>query len=151
MAFKVDRQRIKIAWDTTRPQHQCFTQICNVAPLDQRCLSNEIIFKRKAGMACHERESKGEGSMCSQLQPFSWLELTELISKCMYFLCSFDLDIRKGTNDLRWCQGEVLEIIGGAQDTTVKVKWDTQLDVHIYEEATLSNQRLLPCRWRKAR
>jgi hypothetical protein len=54
------------------------TQTCDVAALDHRYLSDEIRFKQKAEKACHERESKGYGSMYSQLQPFSRPEQTEL-------------------------------------------------------------------------
>ncbi len=120
------------------------TQTCDVAALDHRYLSNENEFKRKAEKACREQESKGEGSMYSQLQPFSRLELAELIGKRIDVLCSFDIDIKKGTTELRWCQGKVLEIVESARDPTVKVKWDAQLDAHGYEEETITNQRLLP-------
>jgi hypothetical protein len=34
---------------------------------------------------------------------------------------------------------------------TVKVKWDAQLDAYGYEELTITNQSLLPTRWRKDR
>ena len=37
------------------------------------------------------------------------------------------------------------------QGFDVKVKWDAQLDAHGYEEETITNQRLLPSRWRKDR
>ena len=37
------------------------------------------------------------------------------------------------------------------QGFDVKVKWDAQLDEHGYEEETITNQRLLPSRWRKDR
>ena len=37
-----------------------------------------------------------------------------------------------------------MEIVEGARDPTVKVKWDAQADAHGY-------QRLLPSRWRKDR
>ena len=127
------------------------TQTCDVAALDRRFLSDENKFKEIAEKARRERESKGEGSMYSQLQPFSRPELTELIGKRIDVLCSFDIDIRKGTKELRWCQGEVLEIVEGARDPTVKVKWDSQLDAHGYEEETITNQKLLPSRWRKDR
>jgi hypothetical protein len=49
--------------------------------LDRRYLSDENEFKQKAEKAHREQESKGEGSMYSQLQPFSRPELTELIGK----------------------------------------------------------------------
>ena len=127
------------------------TQTCDVAALDHRYLSNENKFKQRAKKACRERETRGEGSMYSQLQPFSRPELTELIGKRIDVLCSFDIDIRKGTKELRWCQGEVMEIVEGARDPTVKVKWDAQADAHGYEEETITNQRLLPSRWRKDR
>jgi hypothetical protein len=119
--------------------------------LDRKHLSDENKFEQTAEKACRERESKGEGSMYSQLQPFSRPELTELIGKRIDVLCSFDIDIRKGMKGLRWCQGEVLEIVEGARDPTVKVKWDAQSDAHGYEEETITNQRLLPSRWRKDR
>ena len=127
------------------------TQTCDVGALDRRYLSDENEFKRKAEKTRRERESKGEGSMYSQLQPFSRPELTELIGKQIDVLCSFDIDIRKGMKELRWRQGEVLEIVESARDPTVKVKWDAQLDAHGYEEETITNQRLLPSRWRKDR
>ncbi len=44
-----------------------------------------------------------------------------------------------------------MEIVEGAWDLTVKVKWDAQLDAHGYEEAMITNQRLLPTRGRKDR
>ena len=122
------------------------TQTCDVGFLDRRYLSDENKFKRKAEKARRERESKGEGSMYSQLQPFSRPELTELIGKQIDVLCSFDIDIRKGMKELRWRQGEVLEIVESARDPTIKVKWDAQLDAHGYEEETITNQRLLPSR-----
>ncbi len=89
--------------------------------------------------------------MYSQLQPFSRPELAELIDKRIDVLCSFDIDIKKGTMELRWFQGKVLEIVESARDPTVKVKWDAQLDAHGYEEETITKQRLLPSRWRKDR
>ena len=122
------------------------TQACDVGALDRRYLSDENEFKQKAEKAHRERESKGEGSMYSQLQPFIRPELTKLINKRIDFLCSFDIDIRKGTKGLRWCQGNVLEIVESARDPTVKVKWDAQLDAHGYEEEAITNQRLLPSR-----
>jgi hypothetical protein len=125
------------------------TQTCDVAALDRRYLSDENKFKRKADKARRERESKGKDSMFLQLQPFSRPELTELIGKRIDVLCSFDIDIKNGTTELRWCQCEVLEIVESARDPTVKVKWDAQSDAHGYKEETITNQRLLPSRWRK--
>jgi hypothetical protein len=84
--------------------------------------------------------------MYSQLQPFSRPELSELIGTQINVLCLFDIDVKKGTNELRWCQGEVIEVVEGARDLTVKVKWDAQSDAHGYEESTITNQRLLPTR-----
>jgi hypothetical protein len=126
-------------------------QTCDVTALDCRYIASENRFKQKAKKMRRECESNGEGSMYSQLQPFSWPELSELIGKGIDVLCSFDIDVKKGTNELRWCQGEVIEVVEGARDPTVKVKWDAQLDAHGYEELTITNQRLLPTRWRKDR
>jgi hypothetical protein len=79
-AFKADNQRRKkyeiplgpsINVPTRTQLPILGTQTCDVAALDQRYLSDEIRFKQKAEKAQQERESKGEGSMYSQLQPFS--------------------------------------------------------------------------------
>ena len=64
------------------------TQMCDEAALDCRYLSDENKFKQRAEKACRERESKGECSMYSQLQPFSRPELTELIGKRHLILTS---------------------------------------------------------------
>jgi hypothetical protein len=105
-------------------------QTCDVTALDCRYIADEIRFKQKAKKMRHECESKGEGSMYSQLQPFSRPELSESIGMQIDVLCLFDINIKKGTNELRWCQGGVIEVVEGAQDPTVKVKWDTHLDAH---------------------
>jgi len=57
------------------------TQTCDIAALDRRYLSDENKFKQRAEKVRHERESKGDDSMYSQLQPFSRPELPELIGK----------------------------------------------------------------------
>jgi hypothetical protein len=126
-------------------------QTCDVTALDCRYIANENRFKQKAEKMRRECESKGKGSMYSQLQPFSRPDLSELIGKRIDVLCLFDIDIKKGTKELRWYQGEIIEVVEGARDPTVKVKWDAQLDAHGYEKSTITNQRLLPTRWRKDR
>ena len=100
-------------------------------------------------MTRRECEAKGENSMYSQLQPFSRPELTEMMGKRIDALCSFNIDVKKGTAELRWCQGKVLKVVEGAWDPTVRVKWDAQLDARGYKVSTITNQRLLPSRWRK--
>ncbi len=79
-------------------------QMCDVTALDRRYIANEIRFKQKAEKTRCEHESKGEGSMYSQLQPFSWPELSKLIGKWIDVLCLFDINIKKGTKELRWCK-----------------------------------------------
>ena len=56
-------------------------QMCDVTALDRRYIANEIRFKQKAEKTRCEHESKGEGSIYSQLQPFCWPELSKLIGK----------------------------------------------------------------------
>jgi hypothetical protein len=87
--------------------------------------------------------------MYSQLQPFSRPELSDLKGKRIDVLTSFDIDIKKGIKELRWCQGEVLEVVQGVRDPTVRVKWDAQEDADGYEESTIIDQKLLPSKWRK--
>ncbi len=72
-------------------------QICDVAALDDKYIADEMKFKRKAEKTCREHEAKEEGSMYSQLLPFSQPELSELIGKRIDVLCSFDINVKKGT------------------------------------------------------
>jgi hypothetical protein len=101
-------------------------------------------MKAKARKMRLERESKGEGSMHSQLQPFSRPDLEDLIGKRIDVLCSVEMN--DSTKALKWCQGEVLSIVN---ENTVEVKWDPAPDIEGYEESTVEQQVLQPGKWNK--
>ena len=101
-------------------------------------------MKAKAIKMRLERESKGEGSMHSQLQPFSRPDLEELIGKRIDVLCSVEMDDK--TNSLKWCQGKVLNVIA---ENKVEVEWDPAPDIEGFEESTISEQVLQPSKWNK--
>ena len=120
------------------------TQTSIVASLDEKYNANESEMKAKARKMRLERESKGEGSMHSQLQPFSRPDLEDLIGKRIDVLCSVEMN--DSTKALKWCQGEVLSIVN---ENTVEVKWDPAPDIEGYEESTVEQQVLQPGKWNK--
>ena len=91
---------------------------------------------------------KGQGSMYSQLQPFSRPDIKDLVGNRIGVLCSVDIDVA-GNIDLRWCQGQVIEVIENACHLTVNVKWDPTPDILGYEEGGITEQVLLPSKWNK--
>jgi hypothetical protein len=105
------------------PQRMSFpalgTLTSQVASLDEKYKANESELKAKAIKMGLERESKGEGSMHSQLQPFSRPDIEDLIGKRIDVLCSVELD--DNAQALKcWCQGKVLSVIA---DNKVEVEW----------------------------
>ena len=123
------------------------TQTSNVAMLDAKFLANENEYKAKAEKVRRTCESRGQGDMYSQLQPFSRPDLDELVRKRIDVLSPFKMD--DGRVELRWHQGEVLSVVEGAKDPTVEVEWDPMEDVSGYEEPQVIDQRLLPSLWNK--
>ncbi len=85
------------------------TLTSNVASLDEKYNANESGVKAKVIKMHTECKLKGEGSMHSHLQPFSWLDVEDLIGKCIDVLCSVEMD--DNTKALKWCQGKVLNVI----------------------------------------
>jgi hypothetical protein len=120
------------------------TQTKSVERLDEKYNSNESEVKAKAIKMRLERESKGEGSMHSQLQPFSRPDVEDLIGKRIDVLCSVEMDDK--TNALKWCQGKVLSVIA---ENKVEVEWDPAPDIEGFEESTISEQVLQPSKWNK--
>ena len=95
------------------------TLTSDVSSLDQKYASDVLELKQSADKTRHERESRGQGSMYSQLQPFSRPDVSELVGKRIDVLVSVDIDPL--TKSLRWCQGEVIGVIEGASKPTVTV------------------------------
>jgi hypothetical protein len=120
------------------------TQLSLVQGLDQKYLNDEEEIKRKADQTRKTREKRGEGSMHSQLQPFSRPAVDSLVDQRIDVLCSIDID--NHTKVLRWCQGRV---VAAVSDTKVEVEWDPAPDIEGYEESTVSECVLLPSKWNK--
>ena len=108
------------------------TLTSDVTSLDQKYKSQESELKAKAKKMRLERESKGEGSMHSQLQPFSQPDIEDLVGKRIDVLCSVELD--DNTKSLKWCQGEVVKFVG---ENKVVMEWDAAPDIEGYEESTV--------------
>jgi hypothetical protein len=123
------------------------TAISDVASLDQKYALNFSELKKAASRTRREREIQGQGSMYSQLQPFSRPEVSELIGKRIDVLFSVDIDARN--KSLRWCQGEVIEVVDGSSKPTVTVEWDPTPDIAGSENGSTSDQVLLPTKWNK--
>ena len=109
---------------------------------------DEDKFRRDTEMLRREREAKGEGSLYSVLQPFYMPHLSELKGRRIDVLTSFELKSKK--KELRWCQGEVVDVVAGTKKPTVLVDWDEMIDVDGKAgEAVRSKQVLLPSKWNK--
>ena len=120
------------------------TLTSDVTSLDQKYKSQESELKAKAKKMRLGRESKGEGSMHSQLQPFSQPDIEDLVGKRIDVLCSVELD--DNTKSLKWCQDEVVKVVG---ENKVVMEWDAAPDIEGYEESTVGEQVLLPSKWNK--
>ena len=77
--------------------------------------------------------------MHSQLQPFSHLDLNDLIDRRIDVL--YNVVLEDSTESLRWCQGKVISVI---DDKNVEVNWDSAPDITDSEEGGIGKQRLLP-------
>ena len=91
---------------------------------------------------------KGQGSMYFQLQPFSRPDIKVLVGNRIDVLCSVDID-GVGEIDMRWCRGEVINVIENIHHPTVNVKWDPTSHIAGYEEGGITEQVLLLSKWNK--
>ena len=104
------------------------------------------MFRREADRRRHERESKGQASMYSRLQPFNRPEISDLLHERIDLKWVFKVD---GEDAPRWCQGEVIEVLENARQPTVKIRFDPMPDVKGNEDYTVEIQKLLPTLWNK--
>ena len=93
------------------------TRTDDVKDLDQKYMVDEEEFKKKADEIRKQHEAKGGGSIYYYLQPFSRPELSVLIGRLIDVYSQFN-------TGLRWCQGEVLNVVVNAKKLTVNVLWD---------------------------
>ena len=98
--------------------------------LDKGFIKDKDAFKRKAIATLKERENRGEGSLCGEMQPRVIPMIDQgFVGKRIEVLFLFDiLDAAGGEPDegLRWCQGEVTKIIqvNNKKKPMVEVLWD---------------------------
>ena len=83
------------------------TRIEFVDTLNEKYLSDEGEFKRKADIIRQGREAKGKKNLYQTMQPFVRPNLDELLEKRIdvNFVCNVD-----GKPVTRWCQGEVVGV-----------------------------------------
>ena len=109
-------------------------------------------FKRNAARLAKLRESSGETSIFSRMQPFYRPELHELHQRRIDVLHQFDIKDERGKvikQVLRWCQGKVIEVYEDKPKPTVKVEWDPMPDVEGCNKTEETDQVLLPTYWKK--
>ena len=119
------------------------TLIDFVKELDEKYLSNEGEFKKKADAIRQSREEKGEANVYARMQPFHRPELHDLVGR------RIDVYVPFGSAGLRWCQGEVLYVVEDARDPTVYVDWDPCPELDDYKERSEGLQVLRPTKWNK--
>ena len=80
-------------------------------------------------------ESKGEGSMYSQSQPWIRLELVNLLEQRIDILSTFLVTVGdKQEEQERWCQGVVKSVLKDSRQPFVIVNWDGMPDFKGWEE-----------------
>ncbi|KAL7552655.1 hypothetical protein ACHAWF_015887 [Thalassiosira exigua] len=130
-----------------RPTGTLGTDIDFIAELDAKYLADESEFKKKAERIRQKRETDGNESIYSRMQPFHRPELADLLDKRIDVYYEFDL--LGGGKDMRWCQGKVIEVYENRSKPTVRVEWDAMKDVKGFEETTESDVNLMPSKWNK--
>ena len=99
-----------------------------VKTLDEGSIKDKEEFKEKANTIWKERESRGEGSMYSEMQPrVKPVVDQEFVGKRIEYLFLFDILDGNGEQPdqaLRWCQGEVTKVLQNKKKTMVEVVWD---------------------------
>ena len=121
-----------------------------VMDIDAKYFHKESRFREDAEKLRKERESRGEGSMYSQLQPWMRPSLESLVDKRIDVLSTFFVKVG-GVDEpqLRWCQGRVESVVQNVKQPFVVVEWDGMPDVKGWERKSTAKQRLLPSLWNK--
>ena len=126
------------------------TQTGDVEELDAKYMEDEQKFKSDAAKMSRAREAAGETSIFSRMQPFYRPNIADLMNRRIDVLTEFNVKIDgKVEIQLRWCQGEVIEVYEDRQRPTVKVEWDPLPDVDGGNQTEETDQVLLPTYWRK--
>ena len=117
-----------------------------VKSLDEKYLSDEGEFRRKAEVIRQEKVNNDDGkkSIYARMQPFNRPDLCDLLNQRIDVLYKLDVN---GEPVLRWCQGEVVEVLEERSKPTVVVLWDPTPDITDSEEASETEQILMPGKW----
>ena len=104
--------------------------------LDTKCFNQVGKFREDAENLRQELESKGEGSMYSQLQPWIRPELVTLLEQRIDVLSTFLVTVRdKQKEQERLYQGVVKLVLKYSRQPFVIVNWDGMPDVKGWEDS----------------
>ena len=121
-----------------------------VRDLDKKYFNQVGKFREDAEKLRQELESKGEGSMYSQLQLWIRPELVNLLEQNIDVLSTFLVTVgEKQEEQERWCQGVVKLVLKDMRQTFVIVSWDGMPVVKGWEDSRESAQQLLPSLYNK--
>ena len=102
-------------------------QTTMVRTLDEGNIHDKDEFKKKANIIWKERESRGEGSMYSEMQPrVKPVVDQQFVGKRIEYLFLFDILNGNGEQPdkaLRWCQGEVTKVFQNKNKSRIEVIW----------------------------
>ena len=116
-----------------------------VRELDTKYFNQVGKFREDAEKLQQELESKGEGSMYSQLQPWIRSELVNLVEHRIDVLSKFLVTVGdKQEEQERWCQGVMKSMLKDSRQPLVIVNWDVMTDVKGWEDSRESAQRIFP-------
>ena len=119
------------------------TQTVDVDTLDKKYLENEEAFEKKVDGMRARRDVTGDASMFSCMQPWIQPAIEDLLHQRIDYLADFQ-------GELRWCQGEVIEVNKyETHPTKVTVCCDPMPDVDTYSKSIESKVTHLQTFWNK--
>ena len=116
-----------------------------VRELDTKYFNQVVKLREDAEKLRQELESKGEGSMYSQLQPWIRPELVNLLEQRIDILSTFLVNVEDKQEDQeRWCQGVVKSVLKDLRQPFVNVNRDGMPDAKSWEDSCDRAQQRLP-------
>ena len=126
----------------------CFT--ANVIELDTKYFNQLGKFREDSEKLLQELQSKGEGSMYSQLHLWIRLDLVNLLEQRIDALSTFLVTVgNKQEYQERWCQGIVKSVLKDWRQPLVIVNLNGMPDVEGWEDIRESSQQLLSILYNK--
>ena len=121
-----------------------------VRELDTNYFNQVDKFREDSEKLQQELESKGEGSMYSQLQPCIRPELVHLLEQRIDMLSTSLVTVGdKQKEQERWCQGVVKQVLKDSRRLFVIVNWGGIPDGKGQEDSRESDQLILPSLYKK--